>query len=136
MKKFILTLFLFVSSFALSAQTSYKATLTEMYTWDKNSEQWELYQKNSDVNITVVVEEGFISVQAKKPSMYKVYDNTKEPIDTKSLKGYRYTSKDLRDDELVKIDVLVHKETQGAIISVINYSKGYNLRYFLTEIYD
>jgi len=68
--------------------------------------------------------------------MFKVYENTKELIDTKSFKGYRYTAKDLREDELVKIDVLVHKETKNAIISVINYSKGYNLRYFLTEIYD
>jgi hypothetical protein len=136
MKKIILTLFSVLLTFIIQAQTSYKATLTEMYTWDKNSEQWELYQKNSDVNITVVVEEGFISLQAKKPSMFKVYENTKELIDTKSFKGYRYTAKDLREDELVKIDVLVHKETKNAIISVINYSKGYNLRYFLTEIYD
>lgn len=136
MKKLILTLTLIISSLVLSAQTYYKATLTEMYTYDNINKNWELYSKNSDVRITVVVEPEFISFQAKKPSMFKVYDNTKEEMNTKSLSGYRYSAKDLRDDQMVKIDVLVHKETKTAIISIINVSEGYNLRYFLTEVID
>ena len=136
MKKTILTLFLIVFSLVLTAQTYYKATLTEMYTIDKTTNEWDLYQKNSDVNITVVVEPSFISFQAKKPTMYKVYENTKEPMNTKSLSGYRYTAKDLREDQMVKIDVLVHKESKTAVISIINYSEGYNFRFFLTEVIE
>jgi hypothetical protein len=136
MKKIILTLILVVSTLVLSAQTYYKATMTEMYTYDNANKTWELYQKNSDVKITVVVEPQFISFQANRPSMYKVYENTKEEMNTKSLSGYRYTAKDLREDHLVKIDVLVHKESKTAIISVVNVSEGYNLRYFLTEVIE
>jgi|LakMenEpi03Aug12_release.lakeMendotaPanAssembly.Ray.scaffolds.fasta_scaffold1440783_2 hypothetical protein len=136
MKKTILTLFFIVFSLVLTAQTYYKATLTEMYTLDKTTNEWSLYQKNSDVSITVVVEPEFISFQAKKPTMYKVYENTKEPVNTKSLSGYRYTGKDLREDQMVKMDVLVHKESKTAIVSIINYSQGYNFRFFLTEVIE
>ncbi|MFN9897529.1 MAG: hypothetical protein ACK55Z_01775, partial [bacterium] len=95
-----------------------------MYTYDNVNKSWELYQKNSDVNITVVVESQFISFQAKKPSMFKVYENSKEEMNTKSLSGYRYTAKDLREDQMVKIDVLTHQESRTAVISIINVSEG------------
>jgi len=134
MRKFFITLILVLSTFILTAQTYYKATLTEMYTYDNTNKEWVLYSKNSDVSITVVVEPQFISFQAKKPSIFKVYENTKEEMNTKSLSGYRYTAKDLREDQMVKVDVLVHKETKTAVISIINVSEGYNLRYFLTEV--
>jgi len=112
MKKLFFTLSFILFSLILTAQTYYKATLTEMYTLDNVTKEWNLYQKNSDVSITVVVEPGFISFQAKKPTMYKVYENTKEAVNTKSLSGYRYTGKDLREDQMVKIDVLAHKESK------------------------
>ncbi len=136
MKKLLLTLSLILFSLILTAQTYYKATLTEMYTLDNVTNEWNLYQKNSDVNITVVVEPGFISFQAKKPTMYKVYENTKEVVNTKSLSGYRYTGKDLREDQMVKMDVLAHKESKGVVVSIINYSQGYNFRFFLTEVIE
>jgi hypothetical protein len=136
MKKLFITLSFILFSLILTAQTYYKATLTEMYTLDNVTKEWNLYQKNSDVSITVVVEPGFISFQAKKPTMYKVYENTKEVVNTKSLSGYRYTGKDLREDQMVKIDVLAHKESKTAIVSIINYTEGYNFRFFLTEVID
>ena len=136
MRKFFITLILVLSTFILTAQTYYKATLTEMYTYDNTNKEWVLYSKNSDVSITVVVEPQFISFQAKKPSIFKVYENTKEEMNTKSLSGYRYTGKDLREDQMVKMDVLVHKESKTAIVSIINYSQGYNFRFFLTEVIE
>jgi hypothetical protein len=136
MKKLFFTLSFILFSLILTAQTYYKATLTEMYTLDNVTKEWNLYQKNSDVSITVVVEPGFISFQAKKPTMYKVYENTKEAVNTKSLSGYRYTGKDLREDQMVKIDVLAHKESKTAIVSIINYTDGYNFRFFLTEVIE
>ncbi len=136
MKKVLFVLLLVFLSFVGYSQSFYKATLTELYTFDKSSEEWILYQKNSDVNITVVVEEEFISFQAKTPSMYKIYSENKEPINTKSLRGYRYLAKNLKTDKMVKIDVLISNDSPVALISVINLSDGFNLRFFLTKIIE
>jgi len=130
---FLVLIFLSLSSFA---QTFYKATITEMYTLDRTKEEWKLYQKNSDVNITIVIEDEFISIQAKTPTMYKIYLNSKEPMNTKSLKGYRYLAKDLKEEKMVKIDVVVSEEAEMAIVSVINQDVGYNLRFYLTKIIE
>lgn len=136
MKKFILFLFLtFVSLFGYS-QTYYKATITEMHTYNTQREEWELYQKHSDVNITVVIEEEFISFQAKTPTMYKIYLDTKEPISTKTLRGFRYIAKDLKQETTVKIDVMVSEESQLALVSIINAKEGYNLRFVLTKVIE
>jgi len=136
MKKLSVFLVLIFLSFSSFAQTFYKATITEMYTLDRTKEEWKLYQKNSDVNITIVIEDEFISIQAKTPTMYKIYLNSKEPMNTKSLKGYRYLAKDLKEEKMVKIDVVVSEEAEMAIVSVINQDVGYNLRFYLTKIIE
>lgn len=134
MKNIFLTLlFSFISLFGFS-QTYYKATVTEMYTYDKTNKEWTLYQKNSDVNITVVIEDEFISFQAKTPSMYRIYLSTKEELNTKSLSGYRYSAKDLKGEKMVKIDVLVSNDSPVAMVSIIDIDEGYNLRFFLTKV--
>lgn len=134
MKNIFLTLlFSFICLFGFS-QTYYKATVTEMYTYDKSNKEWTLYQKNSDVNITVVIEDEFISFQAKTPSMYRIYLSTKEELNTKSLSGYRYSAKDLRGEKMVKIDVLVSNDSPVAMVSIIDIDEGYNLRFFLTKV--
>jgi hypothetical protein len=63
--------------------------------------------------------------------MYKVYNNSKEPMTTKSLDGYRYNARDLRTDDEVKIDVFKSKNSNVGVISIINMKKGFNFRYFL-----
>jgi len=136
MKKLAILFFLGFISLSSFAQTFYKATITEMYMYDRNKEEWTLYQKNSDVNITVVIEDEFISLQAKTPTMYKIYLNSKEPMNTKSLKGYRYLAKDLKEEKMVKIDVVVSEEAEMAIVSIINHNEGYNLRFYLTKIIE
>lgn len=134
MKNIFLTLlFSFICLFGFS-QTYYKATVTEMYTYDKTNKEWTLYQKNSDVNITVVIEDEFISFQAKTPSMYRIYLSTKEELNTKSLSGYRYSAKDLKGEKMVKIDVLVSNDSPVAMVSIIDIDEGYNLRFFLTKV--
>jgi len=136
MKNIIFSVILLFSSLLGFTQTYYKASVTEMYTWDRVDKEWNLYQKNSDVSITVVIEEEFISFQAKTPSMYKIYLNSKEELKTKSLSGYRYSAKDLKEDKLVTIDVLVGNESPVAVISIINMNEGYNLRFLLTKVID
>lgn len=134
MKKFILSIALLLSSLFLSAQTFYKATLTELYTYNSYSKEWNLHTKNSDVNITIVVETDFITIQAKVPSMYKVFKENAEPFNTETLQGYRYIAKDLRRDQYVKIDILRSKIDNIGIISIVDVDRGYNQRFFLTEL--
>lgn len=134
MKKIILSIALLLSSLFLSAQTFYKATLTELYTYNSYSKEWNLHTKNSDVNITIVVETDFITIQAKVPSMYKVFKENAEPFNTETLQGYRYIAKDLRRDQYVKIDILRSKIDNIGIISIVDVDRGYNQRFFLTEL--
>lgn len=136
MKKSILLFVLLITGLISFSQSYYKATTTEMYTYNSSNKDWELYQKNSDMNITVVVEDKFITFQAKTPSMYRIYESTKEPLVVKSFKGYRYSAKDLKEETMVKIDVLAHEDSQVALVSIINYEGGYNFRFYLTKIIE
>jgi|LakMenEpi03Aug12_release.lakeMendotaPanAssembly.Ray.scaffolds.fasta_scaffold00014_44 thiamine pyrophosphokinase len=136
MKNLILSVILIFSSIFGFTQTYYKASITEMYTWNRVEKEWELYQKNSDVNITVVIEDQFINIQAKNPSMYKIYLNSKEELKTKTLSGFRYSAKNLKEDNIVKIDVLVSNESPIAVVSIIDMDEGYNLRFFLTKVIE
>lgn len=132
MKKLIILLCSLFSVFASNAQEStYKAIATELYSWNKLDKSWDLHTKNSNTTIIVVVEKEFITFQAKSPSMYKVYVDTKKPLDTKSMTGYRYDAKDLKNDTFVKVDVL--KEIGGSLllVSIINDLEGFNLRFFM-----
>jgi hypothetical protein len=135
MKKIIIVLVSVLFSLGLTAQEYYKAVLTELYTYNNDKDEWELYQKNSDVSINVVVEKEFISFQAKTPSFYKIYLETAEPVNTKTLKGYRYSARDLKSNSMVKIDVLAGKQntdSQGVgVISIINKEENFNFRFFI-----
>jgi hypothetical protein len=124
MKKIILSLLLVLSTSLLFSQTYYKAKITELYTYNTTTKEWNLYDKNSDVNITVVVEDEFISFQAKTP---------KEPFNTKSYRGYRYSGKDLKTDTMVKVDILGSNEEGVAMVSIVNSVEGYNFRFFLIK---
>ena len=57
MKKFILSLLLVLSTSIVFSQTYYKAKITELHVYNKSTDQWQLSDKNSDVSITVVVED-------------------------------------------------------------------------------
>jgi hypothetical protein len=131
MKKIIFTLILsFISLFSFS-QTVYRCYMAELYLWNTSTEEWKLDTKLSDLKIDVTVEDEFISFHAKTPTMYKVYNNSKEPMTTKSLEGLRYNGRDLRTDDEVKIDVFKSKNSNIGVISIVNMKKGFNFRYFL-----
>lgn len=134
MKSLILSLVLVLSSLFLNAQVQYKATLTELYVYNETTEDWDLYKKNPDVNIMIISEEEFITIQAKSPNMYKIYTDTKKPLTTKNFSGNSYVAKDLKNDSLVKIDILQHLTSEYIVISIFNKTEGLNLRYFLTKV--
>ena len=131
MKKFFLILFLIFSSFCGFTQTVYRCSMAELYTLDPNTKDWTLDTKLSNLKIDITIEDEFISFHAKSPTMYRVYNNTKEPLTTKSLQGFRYDGRDLKTDDEVKIDIFKSKTTNIAVISIINFRKSINFRYFL-----
>ena len=131
MKKIIFSLILSLISLLSFSQTVYRCSMAELYIWNTSTEEWKLDTKLSDLKIDVTVEDEFISFHAKTPTMYKVYINTKEPMTTKSLDGYRYIGRDLRTDDEVKVDVFKSKTSSIGVISIVNTKKGYNFRYFL-----
>lgn len=131
MKHLITTLMLVFVTSIISAQSLFRAYVTEMYTYNKEKEDWDLYQKNSDVQIDIVVEDKFLSIQAKSPTMYKVYESTKQELNLKSFTGYRYEARDLKEDVMIKIDILKDKNSDWGMISIIHKENGYNLRYFV-----
>lgn len=135
MKKIILILLtVLLSTLITNAQSYYKATITEMYTYDYQSQKWTLYQKNSDVNITVVLEDDFISIQANKPTMYRVYKNTGTNISGESFQGFRYEALDLRENTPCSIDVIKFTDA-NYLISIIRNDNVYNLRYYIIMNY-
>lgn len=134
MRTIFLTLLLIFCSLYLNAQNYYKAVLTEMYSYNKTTKTWDLYQKNSDVNIVIVVEDGFINIQAKSPSFFKIYLDTKENLNIKNFVGSSYVAKDFKNDKLIKIDILSYTNSDYIVLSLIDSDDGYNFRYFLTEM--
>ena len=130
MKKVLLTLGLILMTVVGFSQTPYRVKTTEMYTYNSNTSEWELYQKNGDVNIVMTLEEkGVITIQAKTPSMYRFDKESGVAINGETFNGYRYDGIDLRENESCKIDVI--KKTNGTYIISIIKSGKYNLRYYI-----
>jgi hypothetical protein len=121
-------LFFNVVSAQDNKETYFKAYSTEFHIKD-NYGDWSLHQKNGKTNITMVLEEDFLSIHAQKPTVYKIYKTSSEPLKTENLKGSRYIGKDLKTEESCTIDILQYKQTDVYIISIV---KGdFNFRYFV-----
>lgn len=129
MKKIVLILSLLFCGIVSFAQSYYVATKTELYAYNSNNEEWELYQKNSDVNITMVLEDEFLSIHANSPTMYKLYKSSGKNISGKDFEGYRYDALDFKKNELCKVDIIKFSET-SYLISVVK-GTDYNLRYYI-----
>lgn len=129
MKSLFTTLvLLFMVGFA-SGQTYYKAVQTELYKKDYSTGKWLLSDKNKDVSITIVSEENTISIQAKSPTLIKLYPGSAEELNTTAFYGKRYRGEELKTDTKCNVDIMVHKETKYVVISIIY--DDYNLRYFV-----
>jgi hypothetical protein len=134
MKKLLLLLTLMVSSLLVKSQTTrYRAVTTELYSYNSTKETWDLYKSNENTDILIVVEENFVTIQAQTPSMFRVYSESKEPLKSKSLYGYRYRAKDLRTEDYVKIDIMTMDDGPYVLLSIINMTEGLNYRYFLNK---
>lgn len=129
MKKIVLFLSLLFCGIVGYSQSYYLATKSELYSYNSNNEEWELYQKNSDVNITIVLEDEFLSIQANSPSMYKLAKGRGKEISGKSYTGFRYDALNLKKNEICTIDIVKFDET-NFMVSILK-SGEYNLRYYI-----
>ena len=131
MKKVILILFLGFISLVSNSQTVYRVNTAELYLLNNSTEEWVLDTKLSDLKVDITVEDEFLSIHAKSPSMYRIFTAAKEPLSTKSLRGYRYSGIDLKTNNNVKIDILRAIDSNVGIISIVNLEKKINFRYFI-----
>ena len=133
MKKILLLLTILITTVTTYSQENeeyYVATSTEMYIRNKNTNEWELYQKNGSTSITIIIEKDFISIQAKKPSIYKIFNSGEKIISTENLQGTRFLAKDLKSEEICNVDILKIKSTDYYVINITlneyNYWKQSN----------
>ena len=134
MKKILLLLTILITTVTTYSQENeeyYVATSTEMYIRNKNTNEWELYQKNGSTSITIIIEKDFISIQAKKPSIYKIFNSGEKIISTENLQGTRFLAKDLKSEEICNVDILKIKSTDYYVINIT--LNEYNLRYFISK---
>lgn len=134
MKKTLLTIILSLILLIGSAQTNeayYKAVSTELYVKNEYTNGWDIYQKNATTNITVVIEENFVSIQAQKPTIYRIYKDEIQQINTDKLIGSRYTAKDLKTNEWCTIDVVRSKSEDNGFYLISIIVGKINLRYFV-----
>lgn len=134
MKKTLLTIILSLILLISSAQTNeayYKAVSTELYVKNEYTNAWDIYQKNATTNITVVIEENFVSIQAQKPTIYRIYKDEIQQINTDKLIGSRYTAKDLKTNEWCTIDVVRSKSEDNGFYLISIIVGKINLRYFV-----
>lgn len=128
MKKYLFIAVLLTLSLSISAQSVYRVHKTEMYIKDRNGD-WELYSKNSDTKIQLCVEDDFITIWAKSPSMYKIYRSEGEDLNGKTFTGKSYPARELKKSESCIVHVI--NMSGELFVSVIN--KEYNLRFYLKD---
>lgn len=133
MKKFILIVTLLLVSLISFSQTYFKAYQSEIWTWNESVREYELFKKHTNLNITIVVEDESINIQAESPTMFSIDPSTKETIVKTSLKIIRYQSIELKSRRSCFIDIVQFFET-GEVMLSVNYTKdGVNLRYYITK---
>lgn len=129
MKKILFLLLLAFTVTVTNAQNYYKSTTSELYLRNSKTNDWDLYQKNSDVNITVVIEDSFLTIEANSPTMYKLFRNTAKKIYGKTYEGNSYDAIDLKKNTTCTIDVIIFND--GGYLLSIFQDGDYNLRYYL-----
>ena len=87
-KLFILSAILFatLSLFAQDSKT-YVITRSEWYLYNELKEEWVLQTQNKDVKINMVTYKNVINIQAQTPSLYRLDETTKKPIEGKDFTG-------------------------------------------------
>lgn len=131
MKKFLLSILLVGSFFVSKAQIAYSCYTAEIHKWNSTKKTFELSQKNSDIDITIVFDEDIMNIQAESPSFFKFFEFSKKDISTKDYEGVRFTATDCRKEKNCNIDII--KYLDKIAISIVYIDDGLNFRYFVKK---
>ena len=141
MKKLLLTLAVLISGFVSMAQsdesTVYKIFRTEFYIYNDRSEKWDLETRNDDVNIDMVSYKNVINIQAKTPTLFRIYKETEKNLEGKDYFGVRVDALECVNMNNCTIDLirLTKNDSKVFVLSVILNDKTLgkiNLRYYST----
>lgn len=121
----------FINGFSQTNEWYYKAISTELYIKNDYTDKWELHQKNGNTNITIVMEDEFISIQAQKPTIYRIYRENTTDISNDKITGMRYVAKDLKSEQYCTLDVIKSRTSEYYLLSIVNGK--INLRYFINQ---
>jgi hypothetical protein len=122
----IVGLLITIASFS---QRTVIAKNTEIYKWNKYSEKWEFSSSNKNTDIPIYIFKRFIHIQAKD-NAYFLLEETSEDISGETFKGFSYRAYEFVTESKCEIHVVDSNDGQ-TMISVVWFSEGVNLRYFL-----
>lgn len=134
MKRFLLLiaiLFTFVS--AQSQSDYYRAYRTEIYRYNVYTEEWDLIQKNTDLNIEVAFTRNVITINAELATSFKLYPPYEEKVTGNNTTIARWKAYEITKSMDCTVDLVKYPNTNFTVLSVIysDPSPAVNLRYYL-----
>ena len=121
----IVGLLITIASFS---QRTYIAKNTEIYKWNKYKEKWEFSSSNKNTEIFIYVHKRFMHIQAKDQA-YFLLEEESENISGETFKGITYKAYEFVTQTNCEIHIVENEDE--SMISVVWFSQGVNLRYFL-----
>jgi hypothetical protein len=113
---------------SLFSQKTYIAKNTEIYKWNKYKEKWELSSSNRNTDISIYVHKRFMHIQAKDQAYFLLEEESAD-ISQKTFRGISYKAYEFVTQSNCEIHIV--EGTEESMISVVWFSEGINLRYFL-----
>ena len=125
-------LFATLSSFAQDSKT-YVITRSEWYLYNEDKEEWMLQTQNRDVKINMVTYKNVINIQAATPTLFRLEESSKKPIEGKDFTGLSYSALECVEMRDCTVHIVVLDENKNFFLfSVIYNLKGekVNLRFY------
>jgi hypothetical protein len=122
----VIALLITIVSFS---QRTVIAKSAEIYKWNTYKEKWEFSSSNKDVNIPIYIFTRFIHIQAKDNAYFLLEENS-ENISGETFKGFSYKAYEFVTESKCEVHVVDSNDGQ-TMISVVWFSEGINLRYYL-----
>jgi hypothetical protein len=129
MKKLITLAVALLIALTSFCQKTYVAKETEIYKWNTKKEKWEFSSSNKNVEIPIYIYKRFIHIHAKDHA-YFLLEEESEDISGNTFKGLSYKAYEFVTQSKCEIHI-VESDDGESMISVVWFSEGINLRYFL-----
>ena len=143
MKKLILsviTCLMFLFTYAQNDDASvYQIYQSEFYTYDSQTERWNLETQNKNVNISMVFYKDAINIQARTPTLFKIKMESKKPIRGNGYYGFSFDALECVDGKACKVDYVYLENDKNAFMLSVSFKDDVlgkvNLRYYSTLNY-